>query len=70
MEKFIIEYKKTFIDGFYRLEYSHNGIYKDKASTYKHTTDPASIDEELIRVDLFNILSEIYKTEFTSNFYL
>ena len=70
MEKFLIEYKKTLIDGFYLLEYSHTGIFKDKAVTYKYTIDPASIDEEQIRIDLFTILEEIYKTELTNYFYL
>jgi hypothetical protein len=70
MTKFLIEQSIQKIDDYFYLEFTP--APDEYKTTVKHNLSVynLNIDTEVIRENLFIILTEIFKTEFTNNYYL
>jgi hypothetical protein len=70
MTKFLIEQSIQKIDDYFYLEFTPAA--DEYKTTVKHNlyVYNLNIDTKVIRENLFIILTEIFKTEFTNNYYL
>ena len=70
MELFTINEEIKFIDNFYYCQFFANSdFYDDKFKSFVNTTDLLTIDKQLIRLDIYNNLSEMYP-DFQNEYYL